>query len=136
MIPTDHRGAAGRSASIFDHARVEQFYDQGCRLGWAFTRGPFKDCQRQAYDSLPKDHPLRERVSRERESPAWDVYFFYAPGVRWDDSPPIPTRWVKQSGWDGADSSELWRNDCTAAPIEANLPRELAIQMDELLARR
>ena len=31
---------------------------------------------------------------------AWDIYFVYAPGVRWEDEPPEPTEWMHQLGRD------------------------------------
>lgn len=36
--------------------------------------------------------------------PAWDVYLAYGPDVRWEDRPPLPTRWMHQGG-DGMDRS-------------------------------
>lgn len=136
MIPTDNLRAAQRSALMFDDARVQQFYDDECRLGWAYTRGPFKGYHRHAYESLPGDHLLREHMSRDREEPAWDVYFFYPPGVQWTDGPPMPARWVKQAGFESEDRSILWRNDCTMPPIENSLAKELALQMDAITSRR
>ncbi len=31
---------------------------------------------------------------------AWDIYFVYAPGVRWEDELPEPTEWRHQLGRD------------------------------------
>ena len=31
---------------------------------------------------------------------AWDIYFVYAPGVRWQDELPEPTEWMHQLGRD------------------------------------
>ena len=31
---------------------------------------------------------------------AWDIYFVYAPGVRWEEEPPLPTQWMHQLGLD------------------------------------
>ena len=31
---------------------------------------------------------------------AWDIYFVYAPGVRWEDELPEPTEWMHQLGRD------------------------------------
>jgi hypothetical protein len=36
--------------------------------------------------------------------PAWDVYLAFAAGVRWEDRPPVPTKWMHQGG-DGMDRS-------------------------------
>jgi hypothetical protein len=36
---------------------------------------------------------------------AWDVYLFYAMGVRWKDLPPTPLQWVHQLSDSWADQS-------------------------------
>jgi len=34
--------------------------------------------------------------------PAWDVYLAFGAGIRWDDHPPAPTRWMHQLDMDRA----------------------------------
>ncbi len=33
-----------------------------------------------------------------RGLPAWDVYFVFAPSLRWEEKPPPPTYWMHQLG--------------------------------------
>jgi len=34
---------------------------------------------------------------------AWDIYLFYAPAVRWSETPPEPVYWMHQLSADWAD---------------------------------
>jgi len=54
------------------------------------------------------------------ESPAWDVYLLYAPGIRWEgEQPPAPCYWMHQLAGPGADPAFL------LGPDPSRLSREL-----------
>lgn len=72
MLPSDAESSTRRSSLLLPDARVQHFWLDRQDLGRAFQ---------QALD-LP-------RV-------AWDIYFVYAPGVRWDGEPPQPTFFMHQ----------------------------------------
>lgn len=72
MYPGDAEGRARQATALLPDPRVRHFWIDGKELGEAFQK---------ALD-LP-------RV-------AWDIYFVYAPGVRWEDAPPVPTFFMHQ----------------------------------------
>lgn len=49
-------------------------------------------------------------------APAWDIYFAFGPGVRWESSPPVPTYWEHQLG--GMDSSRRLNGPRFAGQVE------------------
>lgn len=80
-----------------EHARqeVEAFGDQPVVHAW--------DQDRRLGDLFAKTIKLT--------STAWDAYFLYASGIRWeDDAPPKPTFWMHQLGTSTGASSDLVLN--------------------------
>ena len=50
-------------------------------------------------NSLGKLYGRQLTLPRGRQM-AWDIYFVYATGVRWEDELPAPTAWMHQLGRD------------------------------------
>ena len=50
-------------------------------------------------NSLGKMYGRQLTLPRGRQL-AWDIYFVYAPGVRWEDDLPAPTVWMHQLSMD------------------------------------
>lgn len=42
--------------------------------------------------------PYGEVIGLPENEPAWDVYFVFAPEVRWEQKLPVPTEWMHQLG--------------------------------------
>ncbi len=42
--------------------------------------------------------PYGEVIGLPENEPAWDVYFVFAPEVRWEQVLPVPTKWMHQRG--------------------------------------
>ncbi len=68
--------AAHREAGRVFDPRAMHFYDAEAKLGKLFA----------------------EVIHLPGGVPAWDVYFVYAPAVRWEARPPTPTYWMHQLG--------------------------------------
>ena len=61
------------------------------------------------------------------EGSAWDVYFLYAPGVRWDgEQPPLPTFWMHQLP---ASAGTDWRLQLNAGAISEELLKLLGSEV-------
>lgn len=73
VLRGDNEEAARRATVHLPDARVRHFWFDGRELGESF----------QAPIGL-------------EGRPAWDVYLVYAPGVRWEESPPKPSFFVHQ----------------------------------------
>ena len=86
MMEGDNGEAARSEAEAFPDQRVVHAWDPDRRLG-----------------------DLYARILKLRAA-AWDVYFLYAPGVRWTgDEPPQPTFWMYQLPTDvGVDGKLLF----------------------------
>jgi hypothetical protein len=70
----------GKSAEhLLSDPRVAHYWDSESSLGKLYGRQL----------TLPMGRQL-----------AWDIYFVYAPGVRWEDELPTPTAWMHQLGMD------------------------------------
>lgn len=123
MLPTDNEQAARNSASIFPPEGIPQFYDSRQKVGWAYSRGTFADFINRARKSLPDGHYLTEHFDNPqmRERPQWDLYMLYAPGVRWDGSPPVPTHWIRHCGRIDGQKSTFWVDSPDVPPHEGNL---------------
>ncbi len=77
VLPTGgYESAAKRESGRIADTRVHQYYDPGAQAGKLFA----------GVLGLPRGRP------------AWDLYMVFAPGARWDDSPPKPTYWMHQLG--------------------------------------
>jgi hypothetical protein len=78
MMESDTPEAAFEASGKFSDARVEQFFDPGCKAGKIFAR------------SLGHDSET-----------AWDFYLFYPAGAEWRELPPEPHIYMHQlpDGW-------------------------------------
>jgi hypothetical protein len=77
VLETDDAGAALSAEALLPDPRVVHFWDAEKELGTLYGQ----------MLPLPGKRTL-----------AWDMYFVYAPGVQWDDRPPMPTEWMHQLG--------------------------------------
>lgn len=123
MLATDNEQAARASATIFPEDRAVQFYDGRQSVGWAYARGTFAGFIDRARKSLPPGHYLAEAFDdpQRRNRPQWDLYMLYAPGVRWEQAPPVPTHWIRHCGRTDGQKSTYWVDSPDAAPREGNL---------------
>lgn len=141
MLETDNEDAARKTAGRFSARRVTQFFDPGMRVGERFRKQVFPDAYDQAYASLPEDHWLRESMpllkARHAGGPEWDIYMFFEPGLKWDDAPPRPTRYVRHLGRiiikDHERLSLMWIDAYSNPPVEGHLPVEIGRLGRELL---
>ena len=77
MLPSGAwESAARREGGRIPDPRVTRYFDRDARLGHLY--GPI--------------------IHLPEGLPAWDVYFVFAPAVRWEDKPPAPTYWMHQLG--------------------------------------
>lgn len=133
MMSGDSEETARVAATMFDPARVEQFYDPERHVGNAFRRLVFPDAYDKALSSLPSDHWLRESMpqmkDRYENGPEWDIYMFFDAGIEWKKAPPLPTRFVRHAGRmiekDGERLSLMWVDDYSNPPVEGRLPVEM-----------
>jgi hypothetical protein len=72
MLGSDDEPSSRKATRLLPDPRVRHFWTGDLKLGEAF----------QQVMELP-------RV-------AWDIYFVYPPGVRWDDEPPLPVSFMHQ----------------------------------------
>ena len=79
VLGSDNAEAAKKAEALLSDPRVTHYWDSDNSLGKLYGRQL----------TLPRGRQL-----------AWDVYFVYAPGVRWEDEPPAPTAWMHQLGRD------------------------------------
>ncbi len=138
MLETDNEKAARESATIFPVKRAIQFYDLEQRVGLAYSRGTFVGFVNRARKSLPKGHPLEDKLNdrSEPERPQWDLYMLYAPGVRWDaknEEPPIPTHWIRHCGRMDGGKSPYWRDTPESGPQEGSLFEAMRTMADQAI---
>ena len=79
VLASDNAAAARKAEPLLPDPRVVHYWDDDNSLGKLYGRSL----------ELPRGRQL-----------AWDIYFVYASGVRWEDEPPLPTRWMHQLGRD------------------------------------
>jgi len=79
VLGSDNAEAAIDAESLLADPRARHYWDEGNSLGKLYGRSL----------KLPRGRQL-----------AWDIYFVYEPGVRWDSEPPPPTQWMHQLGLD------------------------------------
>ncbi len=73
MMPGDNVQFADREASTFNGFPVTHAWDQERELGTLYAK------------------------TLNLSAVAWDAYFLYAPGIKWEgDKPPYPTFWMHQ----------------------------------------
>ncbi len=130
MLPGDNENEACSIARSFGSSRARHFYDPQRRAGIAFVEDHFQGYMREALATLPKGHPLRERLSRRAkvpasESPLWDAVMFFAPGADWNSKSPRPDWWTKQIGFYGEGqphkpTGQFLRNQIKGGPVESD----------------
>jgi hypothetical protein len=103
MMDTDLEPAAIESSNLVNDARSAHFYDPDLISGKAFAA------------SMGSPGEV-----------AWDMYMFFAPGVRWGEQAPLPTGYAHQleGGW--ADQKQLHQADDLTKNI-AKMMRELVL---------
>jgi len=79
VLESDNAEAGKKAESLLPDPRVVHYWDADLSLGKSYGRQL----------TLPRGRRL-----------AWDIYFVYAPGVRWDNELPVPTAWMHQLGRD------------------------------------
>jgi hypothetical protein len=79
VLGSDNPAEGVKAESLLPDNRTTHYWDEDRSLGDLYGR----------LLTLPRGGKL-----------AWDIYFVYAPGVRWDDEPPLPTFWMHQLGRD------------------------------------
>jgi hypothetical protein len=79
VLQSDNAPAGKQAEPLLPDPRVVHYWDDDNSLGKLYGRSL----------TLPRGRQL-----------AWDIYFVYAPGIRWDDEPPPPTVWMHQLGMD------------------------------------
>ncbi len=79
VLQSDNAAASKKAESLLPDDRVTHYWDGDSSLGKLYGRSL----------TLPRGRQL-----------AWDIYFAYAPGVRWEEEPPLPTEWMHQLGRD------------------------------------
>jgi hypothetical protein len=79
VLGSDNAAAGKDAEALLPDDRVTHYWDGDNSLGKLYGR----------LLELPRGRQL-----------AWDIYLVYAPGVRWDEEPPLPTRWMHQLGLD------------------------------------
>jgi hypothetical protein len=75
VLGSDNAAAARGAESLLPDDRVTHYWDDDSSLGKLYGR----------LLSLPRGRKL-----------AWDIYFVYASGIRWEEEPPLPTQWMHQ----------------------------------------
>ena len=79
VLDSDNAAAGKDAESLLPDDRVTHYWDGGNSLGKLYGR----------LLTLPHGRQL-----------AWDIYFVFAPGIRWEEEPPLPTQWMHQLGRD------------------------------------
>ena len=79
VLPSDNAAAGKDAESLLPDPRVVHYWDADSSLGKLYGQ----------LLTLPRGRQL-----------AWDIYFVFAPGTKWQDEPPLPTDWMHQLGRD------------------------------------
>ncbi len=79
VLGSDDATAGKAAESLLPDDRVSHYWDDDNSLGKLYGR----------LLTLPRGRQL-----------AWDIYFVYPPGVRWEEEPPMPAQWMHQLGRD------------------------------------
>ena len=79
VLEDDDRDAAVEAQSLIPDKRAVHYWDGELALGIVYGR----------IVELPSGRDL-----------AWDIYFAYPDGTRWDDRPPVPSDFSHQLGYD------------------------------------
>ena len=100
MMPSDTADSAIAASGRVDDARLSAFHDPGHVVGRAMAR------------TLGWQHHV-----------AWDTYFIYPPGARWEgDDIPAPALWFHQLQdreiWERVAEAEVGSSDWTSALAE------------------
>lgn len=153
MLKGDTEDAARASSGILARPNAAHFYDAKQAAGWAWHRGPFEGMARRIKAALPADHWITEAWAQHREdTPQWDLYMLYAPGVKWDggpggekgdkgekgetQAPPTPTAWIRHIGRCGQEEKSVyWRDTPDTPPREGDLYDAMRTMADETIGK-
>jgi hypothetical protein len=99
VLGSDNADEGIKAESLLPDDRATHYWDEDRNLGNLYGR----------LLTLPRNRKL-----------AWDIYFVYAPGVRWEDQPPLPTFWMHRLGNDERflDGTELRQAVQRLLPVE------------------
>lgn len=144
MIPTDSEAAARRSATMYRDSRLHQYYDPDRLTGIAYSKDLKLEQFRELLDSLPSDHPLKQRIKdwfsmSPEERPVWDAAYFFPAAVKWTGSLPKPAMWTKQMAFFGDPAGDepsglFFRHDSKQPPSASDWFVEVRQAMMKLLA--
>lgn len=139
MIKGDSEDAARKSSGILARTNASHFYDAKQAAGWAYHCGSFEGMARRVKAALPADHWITEAWAEHREdTPQWDLYMLYAPGVTWDADalPPKPAAWIRHIGRHGEDEKSVyWRDTPDTPPREGGLFEAMRAMADETIGK-
>ncbi len=142
MLDGDSAESASAASGIIARANATHFYDDAQVTGWAWHRGPFAGMARRVKAALPPGHWISQAWAEHREdSPQWDVYMLYAPGVKWagaDAPPPAPSAWIRHIGRTGErreGPSVYWRDSPDTPPREGGLYEAMREMADETMGK-
>ena len=96
MLPGDSARTARAATALISDTRACHYFDPERRAGRA----------------------IASRMGGEGKI-AWDMYLLFAPGVAWEDEPPLPLDWAHQLGdaaW--ADPARCHRGEDLIATLE------------------
>jgi hypothetical protein len=79
VLGSDNPAEGMKAELLLPDDRVTHYWDENRSLGDLYGR----------LLTLPRNRKL-----------AWDIYFVYEPGVRWEAEPPLPTFWMHRLGRD------------------------------------
>lgn len=142
MLQSDNEDAARQIAMMFTDRRVEQYWDPDRRTGIAFSRDAFPNALCELLPQIAEDSPIRPHIERSAETdpasrPMWDFAAFYPAGIRWGDTPPLPSSFIRQLAiWmheDGSTRAMLVTDSFAKPPIESDWFDEVRARTASLL---
>lgn len=132
MVAGDDESAAKDAMTSLRSSRVRHYYDPGNQVGRLLRRKVFPDAVSEMQSSVPHDHFIADALrGRPSDTPEWDIYMFFSPGIRWGKDIPRPSRWVRQVARFAEPGGDLvslmWQNSYRSPPIEGDLAKQISI---------
>lgn len=138
MSGDDYAGARKVTAEFGN--RATQFWDPNNEVGREYRTSVFPNAYEDVKASLPEDSWMHTVAGLEHSfttRPEWDIFMFFAPGVRWETTPPEPTRFIRHIGRrtfeDAGSLSVMWVDTYRSAPVRGELSNELGNLADDML---
>ena len=130
MVTGDDEAAARAAMKSIHFRRVRHYYDPENRVGSGLRHDVFPGSVAEMRASVPRDHFIAKPLEqRPPDTPEWDIYMFYDPGIRWRDITPRPSRWVRQLAQFGHPGGKLlslmWVNSYRDPPKEGDLATQI-----------